>query len=95
MSPKRKKAADKPKYKPFRKLLGYMTEKNITQKEVAAIIGVSLNTLNRKLLGYRKLDITEIGRLITCLSIPKELAYDIFLSECYENSNTKQKTKVS
>ncbi|MHB1167407.1 MAG: helix-turn-helix domain-containing protein [Carboxydocellales bacterium] len=95
MSPKRRKAAVKPRYKPFRKLLGYMTEKNITQKEVAEIIGVSLNTLNRKLLGYRKLDINEIGRLITGLSIPENMAFNLFLSECYENSNTKQKTKVS
>lgn len=95
MGPKRKKAAEKPKYKPFRKLIGYMAEKNITQKEAAKIIGVSLGTFNRKLLGYRKLDINEIGRLITGLSIPESLAFNLFLSECYEISNARQKPKVS
>jgi len=81
------RTAQKPRFKPFRKLMGYLLERNVTQKEAADIIGISLNTFNRKLLGYRTLDFNEIGRLIEGLNIPEDRAHDIFLSECYENSN--------
>lgn len=87
MATRKNRSAQKPRYAPFRKLMGYLLERNVTQREAAEIIGISLNTFNRKLLGYRPLGFNEMGRLIEGLNIPQKRAEDIFLSECYENSN--------
>lgn len=55
-----------------------MKEKGFTQEEVAQKIGISGNSLSRKILGKRDFRLSEIKALCEILGI--ENAHEIFLS---------------
>lgn len=55
-----------------------MKEKGVTQAEVANMIGISPNSLSRKLLGKRDFRLSEVLMLCDVLNI--ENAAEIFLS---------------
>ena len=64
------------------KLKGKMRELNITQEELAKLIGVALSTLNRKLQDDKSGDtftIGEIIKIVEVLKLSKEEAIIIFL----------------
>lgn len=64
------------------KLKGKMRELNITQEELAKLIGVALSTLNRKLQDDKSGDTFTIGeviKIVEVLKLSKEEAIIIFL----------------
>lgn len=54
-----------------------MKEKGVTQAEVAKMIGISTNSLSRKMLGKRDFKLSEVRMLCDALSI--ENRAEIFL----------------
>lgn len=54
-----------------------MKEKGVTQAEVAQMIGISTNSLSRKMLGKRDFKLSEVRMLCDVLSI--ENRAEIFL----------------
>lgn len=63
------------------KLKGKMRELNVTQEDLAKLIGVSLSTLNRKLQedNGEGFTIGEVIRIRECLKLSAEDASQIFL----------------
>lgn len=62
------------------KIKGIMSEKNMTQEELANFIGMDKSTLNAKLNGCRKLYIDEFCKIINVLNFPVERITDFFIN---------------
>lgn len=64
----------------YNKLLGRIKECGFTQQEVADKMGISANSLNRKLLGKHDFKSAEIESLSTILKIPNSKLHYYFFS---------------
>lgn len=62
-------------------LMSQIVKAGMTQKEVAAKIGISLSRFNAKLNNYRgaEFSLGEMRKLVKLLSIPASLIDEIFL----------------
>lgn len=74
------------------KIRGKIIERGMTQGEVAKIIGISANSLSRKLLGKRDFLLSEVIALCSVLEFDNP--QEIFLEEKSQicNDNSKQKS---
>ncbi len=63
------------------KIKGKMTEKGFTQRELAEILGISIQSLNKKLNGKVEFVISEATKLIEVLDIndPENIFFNINL----------------
>ena len=80
------------------KLKGKMRELNITQEELAKLIGVALSTLNRKLQDDRSGDAFTIGeviKIVEVLKLTKEEAIAIFLPSLSQKCDYGSSTVLS
>lgn len=57
-----------------------MVEKGKTQSEIAQEIGMSTNSLSRKVNGKREFTASEIRKLIKCLSLDPATYHEIFFT---------------
>jgi putative transcriptional regulator len=74
--------------KSYPKLRGLMAEQNITQDELADILGMNRSTFNRKINSE-----SDIFTLAECIAITRHFhttLNDIFMPVCYKNE-----TKIS
>lgn len=63
----------------FNILRGKIAEKRLSQKSLALKIGMSQQSLSRKMLGKREFSIGEAEKICEVLQIPNEERADIFL----------------
>ncbi len=68
------------------KLRGKMAECGYTQERLADVIGVSANTLSRKINGKKKFTVDEAVRICKALNSPGSVV-DIFLPELSQKRN--------
>ena len=66
------------------RLKGKMAEKDITQASLAALIGISTNSLSRKMLGKREFRLSEVVDICKVLEI--EDPKGIFFEESVPNT---------
>lgn len=66
------------------KIRAKITERGMTQGEVAKIIGISANSLSRKLLGKRDFLLSEVIALCSVLEIdhPEEIFLEGYSQKC-------------
>ncbi len=76
------------------KLRGKMAEIGLTQAQLAHRIGVSTNTLSRKMNGRIKFTVDEAVSICTVLGIPGSVV-DIFLPEISHIRNDNHETTGS
>lgn len=69
-------------------LRGKMAEHGITQSELAKSIGISENSLSRKLLGKREFRLSEVADICSFLSIQDPIP--IFFNEIIPNMQRKK-----
>ena len=59
---------------------GKMAENRVSQRELAFKMGISLQSLNRKLLGKRGFTVEEASNMCNSLKIPMQERAEIFLT---------------
>ncbi len=69
-------------------LKGKMAEKNVTQAELAEAIGISANSMSRKLLGKRTFTLSEAVAISNYLEIDKP--GEIFFAAASQIRNEKR-----
>lgn len=68
-------------------LRGKMAEAGYTQKRLAHAIGISPQSLNRKLKGKRQFTVGEAAAISECLSLDVTVKAQIFLSGISQKCN--------
>lgn len=73
-------------------LKGKMAEKQVTQGILASKIGISENSLSRKLLGKREFKLSEVIEICRFLEInnPKEIFFDDFVPNMQQDNIPKK-----
>ena len=73
----------------LRKLKGRMAEEGISQRKLAELTGIKVNTLNTRLTGKREFGLNDVEEICKVLNItdPYEIA-SIFLPECLKNETS-------
>lgn len=64
------------------KIKGRMAEMQLTQKEVAASLGLAQPTVNQKINNIRPMDLNEAEKLSVLLDIPPEEFSLYFFCDC-------------
>lgn len=64
------------------KIKGRMAEMQLTQKEVAASLGLAQPTVNQKINNIRPMDLNEAEKLSVLLNIPPEEFSSYFFCDC-------------
>lgn len=72
----------------FAKLRGAIRERYATEYEFARHIGMTRDTLGRKLNGKSEFTLSEMEQVLEALAIPKRDVYDYFFSHNKSLSNT-------
>ena len=75
------------------KIKGRMAELEVTQKDVAAFLGVAQPTINQKINNVRPMDLDEAEKLTEMLKIPPEEygQYFFWKSGCTAQRTVKNK----
>lgn len=74
------------------KIKGKIIERGMTQGEVAKIIGISANSLSRKLLGKRDFLLSEVIALCSVLELDNPQEFFLEEKSQIRNDNNKQKS---
>jgi len=75
-----KKKKNNVKFESFQKIKGRMAELQLSQLNLANELGISVDTLNRKLNGIRDFNFTEIIQIIERLEIKETEIVKYFFS---------------
>ena len=76
----------------FAKLRGAIRERYATEYEFARHVGMTRDTLGRKLNGKSEFTLPEIEQVLEALAIPKRDVYDYFFSQDNSLSITNNNT---
>ena len=74
------------------KLRGKITEKRMSQSELAKKMGLSLQAINMKLTGKRAISVPEAAMMIEILEIknPLEIFFDNYISNMQRNKKGRE-----
>ncbi len=74
------------------KLRGKITEKRMSQSELAKKMGLSLQAINMKLTGKRTISVPEAAMMIEILEIknPLEIFFDNYISNMQRNKKRRE-----
>lgn len=67
-----------------------MLTKQIKRSYLAKKMGISYNTLSRKLNGQKEFSAIEISKIKTCLELDDELSVNIFFNPKFELPENKE-----
>ena len=76
----------------FAKLRGAIRERYATEYEFARHVGMTRDTLGRKLNGKSEFTLPEMEQVLEALAIPKRDVYDYFFSQDNSLSTTNNNT---
>jgi len=82
------------KFEEMKELKGLIRKKNITYRQLAQMMNISLDAVNNKLNGYTALNLSEAEKIINILGINGKDVNRYFFGKCCETQQNEVRVHV-